>query len=137
MASRSRATELTADGPYGTCFRRRERPGPMVLIGGGSGMSPLWSILNDHVESGEQRPVRLLLRRPHPAATCSISTNSPSSPRGIPEFSFIPVLSHAEAGDAAWDGETRLRPPSVVRAKLKQLALDRARSTSMPAARRR
>ena len=30
----------------------------MLLIGGGSGMSPLWSILADHVESGEQRPVR-------------------------------------------------------------------------------
>ena len=30
----------------------------MLLIGGGSGMSPLWSILADHIESGEQRPVR-------------------------------------------------------------------------------
>ena len=49
---------LIAKGPYGTCFRREERPGPMLLIGGGSGMSPLWSILADHIESGEQRPVR-------------------------------------------------------------------------------
>ena len=30
----------------------------MLLVGGGSGMSPLWSILTDHIESGEQRPVR-------------------------------------------------------------------------------
>ena len=30
----------------------------MMLIGGGSGMSPLWSILTDHIESGEQRPIR-------------------------------------------------------------------------------
>ncbi len=49
---------VTAKGPYGTCFRREERPGPMLLIGGGSGMSPLWSILADHIASGEQRPVR-------------------------------------------------------------------------------
>jgi propane monooxygenase reductase subunit len=40
---------LTAKGPYGTCFRREGRPGPMVLVGGGSGMSPLWSILQDHI----------------------------------------------------------------------------------------
>ena len=50
--------KLIAKGPYGTCFRREERPGPMLLIGGGSGMSPLWSILADHIESGEQRPMR-------------------------------------------------------------------------------
>ena len=30
----------------------------MLLIGGGSGMSPLWSILADHIASDEQRPVR-------------------------------------------------------------------------------
>ena len=44
---------VMAKGPYGTCFRREERPGPMLLIGGGSGMSPLWSILADHIASGE------------------------------------------------------------------------------------
>src|ERR1700686_5581401 len=49
---------LKAKGPYGTCFRREARPGPMLLIGGGSGMSPLWSFLSDHVDSGEQRPIR-------------------------------------------------------------------------------
>jgi propane monooxygenase reductase subunit len=49
---------MTAKGPYGTCFRREKRSGAMLLIGGGSGMSPLWSILTDHLESGEQRPVR-------------------------------------------------------------------------------
>jgi len=36
---------VVAKGPYGTCFRREGRTGPMILIGGGSGMSPLWSIL--------------------------------------------------------------------------------------------
>src|ERR1700748_3775424 len=49
---------LKAKGPYGTCFRREARTGPMLLIGGGSAMSPLWSILSDHVQSGEQRPIR-------------------------------------------------------------------------------
>ena len=44
-------------GPYGTCFRREEREGPVILVGAGSGMSPVWSILHDHIASGEDRPV--------------------------------------------------------------------------------
>ncbi len=68
---------LTAKGPYGTCFRREDRSGPMLLIGGGSGMSPLWSILHDHVESGENPAGALLLRRPHPAPICSTRRNLP------------------------------------------------------------
>src|SRR6266850_6338526 len=47
-------TALKVKGPFGSCYRREERPGPMVLVGGGSGMSPLWSILQDHIASGEQ-----------------------------------------------------------------------------------
>ena len=50
-------TEVTLKGPYGTCFRREDREGPIVLVGAGSGMSPIWSILNDHLDSGEQRDV--------------------------------------------------------------------------------
>jgi len=49
---------IVAKGPYGTCFRREGRTGPLILIGGGSGMSPLWSILSDHIASGERRPIR-------------------------------------------------------------------------------
>ena len=54
---------LKAKGPYGTCFRREARTGPMLLIGGGSGMSPLWSILSDHVRQRRAAGDSLLLRR--------------------------------------------------------------------------
>lgn len=96
--------ELIAKGPYGTCFRREGRPGPMVLIGGGSGMSPLWSILHDHIESGELRPVRFFYgaraRRDlfHLDAFEALAAN-------LPDFRFIPALSHAEPEDS-WTGET-------------------------------
>ena len=30
--------EVTVVGPYGTCFRRDERQGPLILVGAGSGM---------------------------------------------------------------------------------------------------
>jgi propane monooxygenase reductase subunit len=95
---------LTAKGPYGTCFRREERSGPLLLIGGGSGMSPLWSILQDHIESGEQRAVRFFYgartRRDlfHLDEFAAIVAK-------LPDFRFIPALSDA-APDDGWTGET-------------------------------
>ncbi|MGJ4943929.1 FAD-binding oxidoreductase [Bradyrhizobium sp. HKCCYLS1011] len=95
--------QIRLKGPYGTCFRRERRTGPMILVGGGSGMSPLWSILQDHLASGEDRQVCFfygartrndlfyLDRFAAIAAAC-------------PSFSFIPVLSHA-ADDQAWEGQ--------------------------------
>ena len=70
---------LTIKGPYGTCLRRENRFGPMILVGGGSGMSPLLSILSDLVASGEQRPVRFFYGARGRHVTCSISTRSQRS----------------------------------------------------------
>ncbi len=97
-------TAVTLKGPFGMCFRREERAAPMILVGGGSGMSPLWAILKDHIESGEQRPIRFfygartrkdLFFLDEFAAVCAQLT----------DFEFIPVLSQATEEDA-WHGET-------------------------------
>jgi propane monooxygenase reductase subunit len=75
----------------------------MLLIGGGSGMSPLRSILMDHVQSGEQRPVRFF----YGARTASDLFNLDEFARlesELRDFKFIPALSAAEAGDD-WTGE--------------------------------
>ena len=95
---------LTAKGPYGTCFRREARTGPMLLIGGGSGMSPLWSILHDHVLSGERRPVRFFYgaRTARDLFFLDAFTDLAAQ---TPDFRFIPALSHAEPGNG-WSGET-------------------------------
>lgn len=95
---------LTAKGPYGSCFRREARTGPMLLIGGGSGMSPLWSILHDHVQSGERRPVRFFYgaRTARDLFFLDAFTDLASQ---TPDFRFIPALSHAEPGNG-WSGET-------------------------------
>lgn len=90
-------------GPYGMCFRREGREGPVVLVGAGSGMSPVWSILNDHIASGEERPVYFFYGARtkddlfHLDQLAAITAKYPS-------VEFIPVLSHA-ADDAGWDGE--------------------------------
>lgn len=97
---------VTAKGPYGTCFRREERPGPMLLIGGGSGMSPLWSILADHIGSGEQRPVRFFYGARTRADLFYLEELAAIAAR-LDDFKFVPALSHAEANDG-WDGETGL-----------------------------
>jgi propane monooxygenase reductase subunit len=95
---------LTAKGPYGTCFRREGRSGPMLLIGGGSGMSPLWSILHDHAESGEQRPVRFFYGARARRDLFYLDAFAEIAKR-LPDFRFIPALSHSEPDDA-WTGES-------------------------------
>jgi propane monooxygenase reductase component len=97
-------TALTLKGPFGTCFRREGHPGPMVLVGGGSGMSPLWSILQDHINSGEQRPVRFFYGA-RTRKDLFFLDEFASVADQLVDFEFIPVLSQATAEDA-WNGET-------------------------------
>lgn len=97
-------TALTLKGPFGSCFRREERSGPMVLVGGGSGMSPLWSILQDHIKSGEQRPVRFFYGA-RTRKDLFFLDEFAGVALQLADFKFIPVLSQACAEDA-WAGET-------------------------------
>ena len=108
-------------GPYGSCFRREEREGPVILVGAGSGMSPIWSILHDHIASGEDRPVYFF----YGARTQDdlfyldkieeLTTANPS-------VKFIPVLSHAD-DDASWTG-ARGFVHEAVDSYLKDLGVD-------------
>ena len=95
--------KVTAKGPYGSCFRREGRPGPMILVGGGSGMSPLWSILNDHVASGEQRPIRFFYGARTKADLFYLAELA-AFEKQLPDFKFVPALSHADPADD-WAGE--------------------------------
>lgn len=95
---------LLAKGPYGTCFRREKRSGPLILVGGGSGMSPLWSILRDHVASGEKRPVRFFYGARNARDLFHLQHFAELAARDA-DFRFIPALSHA-APDEEWAGET-------------------------------
>lgn len=97
-------TALTVKGPFGTCFRREAQGGPMLLVGGGSGMSPLWSILQDHIESGEQRPIRFFYGA-RTRKDLFFLEEFAAVANKLTDFEFIPVLSQATAEDA-WRGET-------------------------------
>ena len=96
-------SRLQLRGPYGTCFRRERRKGPLILVGGGSGMSPLWSILQDHVASGEQRPVRFFYGARTEADLFYLDEIKALGEK-LSDFEFIPALSDL-GDDAGWGGE--------------------------------
>lgn len=75
----------------------------MVLVGGGSGMSPLWSILQDHIASGEDRPVRFFYGARTEQDLFYLDEFAAITSK-LPDFKFIPALSHNNGG--AWSGET-------------------------------
>ncbi len=110
-------------GPYGTCFRREDRDGALILVAAGSGMSPIWSILHDHIASGEQRPVYFFYGARTQGDLFHLERIA-ALVGERPEITFIPVLSH-EAEDADWDGE-RGFVHERVGARLKELGLDGA-----------
>jgi propane monooxygenase reductase subunit len=114
---------VMAKGPYGTCFRRESRAGPMLLIGGGSGMSPLWSILSDHLASGEQRSIRFFYGARTRADLFYLPELASIAAR-LPDFEFIPALSHAVREDE-WEGETGFVHEAVLR-RLRQEKLNGA-----------
>lgn len=94
--------EVSVVGPFGTCFRRENRDGPIVLVGAGSGMSPIWSILHDHLASGEDRPVWFFYGARTRADLFHFDRIAELTARH-PELTFVPVLSHAD-DDPDWDG---------------------------------
>ena len=96
-------TRVGLRGPFGTCFRRAEKEGPLILVGGGSGMSPLWSIFQDHVESGEQRPVRFFYGARSEADLFYLDEIEALGSK-LDDFKFIPALSDA-GDDSDWSGE--------------------------------
>ena len=102
--------EVSVEGPYGMCFRREDRQGPVILVGAGSGMSPVWSILNDHIASGEDRPVYFYY------GEIGALTEAHSN------VEFIPVLSHEEDGNG-WTG-ARGFVHEYVDTHLKELGID-------------
>jgi propane monooxygenase reductase subunit len=113
--------EVNVKGPFGSCFRREEKTGPLVLVAAGSGMSPIWSILHDHIISREDRKVYFFYgaRTKHDlfyldeieAITAEHS-----------DITFIPVLSHAEDDDS-WTGAKGF-VHEVVQSELRRLDIE-------------
>ena len=95
---------LEVKGAYGSCFRRASRTGALVLVGGGSGMSPLWSILHDQLATGEGRPI-LFFYGARTSRDLFYVEELAALAAEHPELEFVPALSEPDA-DVDWRGET-------------------------------
>jgi CDP-4-dehydro-6-deoxyglucose reductase len=100
----TRSALLTIEGPLGQ-FTYRDPAGlapPMVLIGGGTGLAPLLSMLRHVIEKGLQRDMRLFwgVRSERDLyAHAALEALS----RRYPRLHYAPVLSEASA---EWQGLT-------------------------------
>jgi len=95
--------ELSVTGPYGICFRHEKRTAPMILVGGGSGIAPLWSIVHDLARSGERRQVLFFYGARTKKDLFHLDRIEWLSAT-LPEFSFTPALSDEPDG-TDWAGE--------------------------------
>ncbi|QBP39869.1 NADH:ubiquinone reductase (Na(+)-transporting) subunit F [Paenisporosarcina antarctica] len=96
--------ELEVKGPYGNCIRREDSQSDIVLIGGGSGMAPLWSILNDMDEKNVKRNVTFFYGARTKQDLFYLDKFAELEKR-LDGFRFIPALSEPLPEDK-WDGET-------------------------------
>ncbi len=98
--------ELEVKGPYGVFMLREKYETDIICIGGGSGMAPLWSLLNDMAERGIKRKATYFYGA-RTRKDLFYLDRLQQLEQQLPDFRFIPALSMATAEDA-WEGETGL-----------------------------
>jgi toluene monooxygenase electron transfer component len=92
--------ELSLDGPYSTAYLRPESPRDIILMAGGSGLSPMVSIARGAEAAGMLRDRKL-----HFYYGCRSEADAVTPgdlPTPLPEVNFVTALSEAaEAGTEA------------------------------------
>lgn len=100
-----RSSLITIEGPLGNFAYRAhaaDTAPPMLLVGGGTGIAPLLSILRHLIENDVERDIRLYWGVRSQRDLYAHTTLQQLSRRGA-SFTYVPVLSEATAG---WDGAT-------------------------------
>jgi CDP-4-dehydro-6-deoxyglucose reductase len=121
-----RSALLTIEGPLGQ-FAYRPGPAPMLLIGGGTGIAPLLSMLRHAIENGLGRDMTLywgvrserdlyaeatLARLAAEPAMARADTRDGAEPAHPGSLRYVPVLSEPSAewrGSRGWVHEAVLR----------------------------
>ena len=98
--------ELVVKGPYGVFMLREKSNSEIVCIGGGSGMAPIWSLLNSMAERGIERKATYYYGARTLKDLFYLDRLQQLEER-LPGFRFVPALSMATPEDE-WDGETGL-----------------------------
>jgi len=98
--------EMEAKGPYGVFRLREKSDSDIICVGGGSGMAPIWSLLNDMAERGIKRKATYFYGARTRKDLFYVDLLQQLEER-LPGFRFVPALSMATAEDE-WTGETGL-----------------------------
>ncbi len=93
--------ELEVTGPYGSFTLREKSDRRIICIGGGAGMAPILSLLRHLVEIESRRPVTFYYGA-RTEADLFYLPEIAALGRQLPQFTFVPALSHSESPD--WSG---------------------------------
>lgn len=92
--------------PFGMFMLHKKSEGDIVFVGGGSGMAPIWSILNHMVEKGIDRKATFYYGA-RTEKDLFFLDELKAMEEKLADFRFVPALSEPDEG-GAWDGETGL-----------------------------
>jgi len=98
--------------PFGVFSLREKSDGDIIFVGGGSGMAPIWSILNHMAEKGIERKATYYYGARTEKDLFYLEEAKELAERMPAEFRFVPALSEP---DDDWDGETGLITDVVTR----------------------
>jgi len=94
--------QVTVEGPYGE-FYLHPADNPLLLIAGGSGLSPILAILQDALSDKLARPTTLVFGARSQRDLYALDEIREISARWVAPFQFVPVLSEADS-DTSWGG---------------------------------
>jgi propane monooxygenase reductase subunit len=115
---------LEVSGPYGAFYLRERLDGDILCIAGGSGMAPIWAMLNDMAERGIRRRVTFYYGARTRRDLFYLDQLGQLA-RQLPGFRFIPALSHP-CSQEVWDGETGFITDVLTRTQAGMLASEQA-----------
>jgi propane monooxygenase reductase subunit len=95
--------QLEVRGPFGLFMLREQSDGDILFVGGGSGLAPLWALLNDLAERGIHRRASLYYAARTRKDLFYLDRLRELEER-LPGFRFVPVLSRPSCEDE-WNGE--------------------------------
>jgi propane monooxygenase reductase subunit len=98
--------------PYGVFALREKSEDDIVFVGGGSGMAPIWSILNHMAEKGIERKATYYYGARTQKDLFYLEEAKELAERLPAEFRFVPALSEP---DDDWEGERGLITDVVMR----------------------
>jgi len=96
--------ELT--GPFGV-FTLRDSDAELVFVGGGAGMAPILSLLRSMAERGIHRKATFFYGARTRRDLC-FEQELAAIAEKLPNFRYVPALSHHDPSHGDWDGEAGL-----------------------------